>query len=268
MTPQEQQMLQGLIQRVNQTQLPEKDNDAEEMLQQTLGRNPDALYILAQTVLVQQYALDQAQNRLADLSAQQSQQPKRATSFLGNLLGQHDEPAARPAPPPPPPPQYAAQPQFAPVPGYTSPAGYAPTFGAPQSGGFLRGAMQTAAGVAAGALAFQGIESLMHGFGHAAGYGPGIGAFGESDRPEIINNYYGEEVPHEHSEHLSPDIEDRRGESAFSHAVDNDDHGNRLMQSDDYASNPDDSGSFTDDSSNFGDDFGGDFDSGGDDNSF
>ncbi len=61
MTPQEQQMLEGLIQRVNQTQLQEKDFDAEEMLQQTLGRNPDALYILAQTVLVQQYALDQAQ---------------------------------------------------------------------------------------------------------------------------------------------------------------------------------------------------------------
>src|SRR5256885_7859672 len=46
MTPQEQEMLQGLVQRVNQTQLSEKDPDAEEMLQQTLGRNPDALYIL------------------------------------------------------------------------------------------------------------------------------------------------------------------------------------------------------------------------------
>ena len=90
MTPQEQEMLQGLIQRVNQTQLPEKDIDAEQMLQQTLGRNPDALYILAQTVLVQQYALDQAQKQLADLRAQiaaQSQQPKHSTSFLGNLLG-------------------------------------------------------------------------------------------------------------------------------------------------------------------------------------
>src|ERR1700745_4273483 len=104
MTPQEQQMLQGLIQRVNQTQLPEKDTDAEEMLQQTLGRNPDALYILAQTVLVQQYALDQAQKQLADLRTQQQAQPKRATSFLGTLLAQHDEPS-RLAPPPPP--QYA-----------------------------------------------------------------------------------------------------------------------------------------------------------------
>lgn len=264
MTPQEQEMLQGLIQRVNQTQLPEKDTDAEQMLQQTLGRNPDALYILAQTVLVQQYALEQAQKQLAELRAQQSQ-PKRSTSFLGNLLGQRDEPA-RPAPPPPPP-QYAPQPQYTPVPGYSAPPAYTPSYGAPQGGGFLRSAAQTAAGVAAGALAFEGIESLMHGFGHAAGYSSGFGGFGESDRPEIINNYYGDSAPQEHSEHLSPDIEDRRGESVFSQAVDNNDHGDNLMQTDNF--NTDDS-NFADDSSTLDDssDFG-DFDSGGgDDSSF
>ncbi len=272
MTPQEQEMLQGLIQRINQTQLPEKDLDAEQMLQQTLGRNPDALYILAQTVLVQQYALDQAQKQLADLRAQQAQQPKRSTSFLGNLLGQQDAPA-RPAPPPPP--QYAPQPQSTPVPGY-APVAYAPSYGAPQgmmqSGGFLRSAMTTAAGVAAGALAFEGIESLMHGFGHATGYGSGFGNFGESERPEIVNNYYGDAAS-EHSGHLSPDIEDRRGESAFSQAIDNNDHGDSLMQTDNF--NTDDTNSFADDSSNFEDNSDdssnfGDFDSGGggDDSSF
>jgi hypothetical protein len=259
MTTQEQQMLQGLIERINQTKLPEKDLDAEQLLQQALGRNPDALYILAQTVLVQQYALDQAQKQLDQLR-QQQQQPKRATSFLGNLLGRDDEPA----PPPPPPPQQYAQPQYTPAPSYAPPTAYAPTYGAPQSGGFLRGAMQTATGVAAGALAFEGIESLMHGFGHAGG-GSGFGSFGESDRPEIINNYYGDASPHEHADHLSPDIEDRRGESRFSDAVDNNDHGDSLMDSNDTTSD------FADDSSNFDDssDLGSDFDSGGgDDSSF
>lgn len=254
MTQQEQEMLQGLIQRVNQTQLQEKDFDAEEMLQQTLGRNPDALYILAQTVLVQQYALDQAQSQLEQL---RQQQPRRSSSFLGSLLGRHDE---APAPPPPPPPQYS-QPQYAPPPGYAT--GYAQ----PQSGGFLRSAMQTAAGVAAGALAFEGIESLMHGFGNAAGYGSGFGGFGEQERPEIINNYYGDNDDHPHDEHLSPDIEDRRGESAFSQAVDSNDHGYGAMDSnnaenmDNFAddSNFDDGSSFSDDSG---------FDSGGDDSSF
>ena len=60
MTPQEQDMISGLIDRVQKTQLQEKDADAEHLLQQGLGRNPDAVYILSQTVLVQQYALDQA----------------------------------------------------------------------------------------------------------------------------------------------------------------------------------------------------------------
>lgn len=254
MTPQEQEMLQGLIQRVNQTQLQEKDLDAEEMLQQTLGRNPDALYILAQTVLVQQYALNQAQKQLEQL---RQQQPRRSTSFLGGLLGREEEPARQAPPPPPPPPQYTQQ--YVPAPGYS--AGY----GAPQAGGFLRGAMQTAAGVAAGALAFESIEGLLHGFGHAAGYGPGFGSFGD-DRPEIINNYYGDSGEREHESHLSPDIEDRRGESAFSQAVDNNDHGDSLM---DNGLDSSDTDNFADDAS-FDDtsDFGGGFDSGGDDSSF
>jgi hypothetical protein len=265
MTQQEQQMLQGLIQRVNQTRLDEKDPDAEEMLQHTLGRNPDALYILSQTVLVQQYALEQAQKQLADLRSQQQQQqalPRHSTSFLGALLGRDEQP--RPSAPPPPPQQYASQPQFTPVPGYTPvPPAQPSFFGGPSGGGFLRGAAQTAAGVAAGALAFEGIESLLHGFGH----GPGFGSF--NDRPEVINNYY-EDSPREHgehNEHLSPDIEDRRGDTTFSKAVDDNDHGDQLMQKDSDPSFDNDDDSQGDDSG--GDFGGGDFDSGGsDDNSF
>jgi len=261
MTPQEQQMLQGLTERINQTQLPEKDLDAEQFLQQALGRNPDALYILAQTVLVQQYALDQAQKQLDQLrQQQQQQQPKHATSFLGNLLGRNDEPAS---PPPPPPPEQYAQPKYTPAASYAPPTAYAPTYGAPQSGGFLRSAMQTATGVAAGALAFEGIESLMHGFGHAGG-GSGFGSFGESDRPEIINNYYGDASPHEHADHLSPDIEDRRGESRFSDAVASNDHGDSLMDNDDSSDTAND---FADDSADFDDSSDSDFDSGSSDDS-
>ncbi len=227
MTPQEQQMLQGLTDRIDQTSLPEKDPDAEQYLQRTLGRNPDALYILAQTVLVQQYALDQAQKQLADAKAdldelrQQSQspQPKHSSSFLGNLLGLSDD-APRQAPQPPPP--AYTQPAYAPV-SYQAPpyGGNAPGYGTPpQSGGFLRSALQTATGVAAGALAFQGIESLMHGFGHSGGQG-----FSDSRPEEVVNNYYGGAASGEHAEHLSPDIDDRRNESSsFSDAVTNNDH--------------------------------------------
>jgi hypothetical protein len=221
MTPQEQQMLQDLVNRINQTVLEEKDPEAEQFLTQSLSRNPDSIYILAQTVLVQRYALDQAKKQLDDAkqAAQQAPPPPPVhhTSFLGSLLGTDD----RPAPPPP-------QSQYAPVnyapppsyqqPQYVQPAYSQPVYGAPSGGGgFLRGALQTAGGVAAGALAFEGIESLMHGFGEHAGYGAGsgfgnIGGMGLGQpREEVINNYYGDSDRDRGG--LSPDIEDRRDDN-------------------------------------------------------
>jgi hypothetical protein len=286
MTPQEQEMIGGLIDRVQKTQLAEKDMDAEQMLRQGLGANPDSLYILAQTVLVQGYALEQAQAQLAQAKAQieqmqQHPEPKHATSFLGSLLGRNDAPA----PPPPPPPQaYSSQPPsqyppYAPVGG-----GYgagAPQYGPPPGmggGGFLQGAMQTAAGVAAGALAFEGIESLMHGFGHAAGYGgeQGFGGFGgEGQRPEeVINNYYGDDRgdrdSHDASsaERAEGDRESKDYGSGDSSTVSNDDRDSLYGAGDnsgnDSIDSSDDDSSFNDDSADFSDD-GSD---GGDDSNF
>src|ERR1700761_604876 len=163
MTPEEEQMLNDLTDRVSQTRLTEKDPDAEQLLNQRLGRNPDSLYILAQTVLVQKYALDQATAQLEQLKQQQAApQPARATSFLGNLLGHRDPAPQPPPPPPPPPPGYGSAP-------YAQPWRQVPSYGPPPSvpggGGssFLRTAATTDAGVAAGALAFQGSEALMNG---------------------------------------------------------------------------------------------------------
>jgi hypothetical protein len=210
-TPQEDQLLNALIDRLNQTPLQEKDPDAEALLNERLAGNPDALYMLAQTVLVQNIALDQARaqiNQLQQQAQQQRPQPAHATSFLSRLLGERDE---QPAQPP--------TQQQAPAPGYQAvPPQYAPPqaqYGVPQyqqmpyapagQPSFLRGAFQTAAGVAAGALAFEGIESMLHGFGHG-GYGwggPGFGG-GFGDRPvEVINNNYYDEPGRgaEHSEH-------------------------------------------------------------------
>jgi uncharacterized protein len=190
MTPEEQTMLSDLVDRVTQTRLTEKDPEAEQLLNQQLGRNPDALYILAQTVLVQKYALEQSQAQLRQLQQTQQQQPARTTSFLGNLLGHHDSVPQPPPPPPPPQPGYGTAP-------YAQPWTQVPSYGPPPplpGGGssFLRTAATTAAGVAAGALAFQGIESLMHGFGGQPSGLAGGGYFGGEGRPEetVINNYY------------------------------------------------------------------------------
>ncbi len=272
MTPQEQQLLQDLTAKINQTVLPDKDPEAEQFLNQSLGRNPDSLYILAQTVLVQNYALDQAKQQIEQLKqqTQQASPPQKHGSFLGNLLGMNDQAQA------PPPPQYA------PVQTYAQPSGYgAPQYGqppmqygAPQAassgGGFLQSAMRTATGVAAGALAFEGIESLMNGFGHHAGYGGGSG-FGGFDggsgqpREEVINNYYGDDA-RESGRHES-------GGDSFGDRLANDRSGDR---SDDLEDRRDDSRSFADsddsvddggssDDSNSSDD---NFDPGGNDSSF
>ncbi len=232
MTPQEQKMLDDLIARVDSTRLEEKDADATQRIEEWSGRNPDATYILAQTVLVQNYALEQAKAQIQHLQEQAAQHPalaqqSKSTSFLGGLFGHKEDSGSQSGTPHASPQQQ--QPGYAPVPQYTAPqqygqaAGYPPpAYGAPQafpaSGGssFLRSAATTAAGVAAGALAFQGIESLMHGFGHAAGFGgyggSGFGDFGGRPEETIINNYYDSPAPagevqqfaHEGDSSLSP----------------------------------------------------------------
>src|ERR1039457_1736671 len=83
-------MLNSLVERVNSTQLPEKDPDAQTLLTRGFGGNPDAVYILAQSVLVQNIALEQAKAQLTQAQAQVQQlqqHPAHATSFLGRLLG-------------------------------------------------------------------------------------------------------------------------------------------------------------------------------------
>ena len=276
MTPQEQQLLTQLTQRINQTKLQDKDADAQNLLGKELGANSDALYILAQTALIQDMALQQANSHVADLEkqiqdlqqqleedeqriqedeqqigqlqqAQQNQlQPAKPISFLGRLFG--DPQGARPAqaqyqpvsqPPQgapgyqpvqyaPQQPQYAqSQPQFIPAqPQYVQAAPMPMGIGAPMMGGpvvmggqpsFLRSAMQTAAGVAAGTLAVEGIESLFHGGhpGYGGGWGSGFGGggFGGGERPEeVVNNYYGDSPERERHEGGSERFENDRYE--------------------------------------------------------
>ncbi len=294
MTPQEEQLLNSLVERVNQTQLQEKDPDAEALLNRSLGPNPDALYILAQTVLVQNIALEQAKAQVAQLQqqAQQSRQPAHATSFLGSLLGRHD------SDPPPAPPQPVYQPlnpqysQPAPPPQFMQPQYQQPQYVASGQPSFLRGAMQTAAGVAAGALAFEGVETVLHGLCGHPGYGWGGGGFGMGggmmggglDRPveeTVVNNYYddpnaqggehhgfergGEQHFHETADqggaHLTDASYNTAGDDRNEIDADNADHSGT-----DDSANLDNSGfddSNMDDGSGF-DDTGGGFDSGGD----
>ncbi len=187
MTPQERQLLESLASRIAGTAVPQKDPEAEALIREKLGTKPDALYILTQTVLIQEMALNQANTRIHDLQQQSAQPPQQPTSFLGRLFG-----SGAPQQSAPPPPQYAPPPQYPPQ---YEPVQYqqAPS----QGSSFLRSAATTATGVAAGALAFEGIESLFgHHGGYGGGYGGGFGGGGEflggAPGETVINNYYEE----------------------------------------------------------------------------
>jgi hypothetical protein len=183
MTPEERQMLDGLFQRINAAGATPRDAEAEAFINDGVRKAPFASYLLAQTVLVQQQALEAASKRVADLEAAvhaTQPQPQEQGGFLGNLgrsiFGGPSAPPPRQgydqAPPQP------DQQAYAPPP----PSGYAPQrpgpWGAPPQpapypqqggggGGFLQNAMSTAAGVAGGVA----IGNLLGGLfsGHSGG---------------------------------------------------------------------------------------------------
>src|ERR1700683_5515198 len=112
MTEQEQQLITGLADRVKNAPAPQVDRDADNLIRHTIGSRPDALYILTQTVLIQEMALNQAKAQLEQLRQQGA--PQQQGSFLqpggnpggypGNYPAQARYQDSGYAPPPPPPP--------------------------------------------------------------------------------------------------------------------------------------------------------------------
>ena len=130
MTPEERQMLGGLFQRVNSAAATQRDPEAESFINDAVRTAPHAPYVLAQTVLVQQQALEAAANRISQLetAAQQgAEQSEEHGSFLGNL-GKSIFGGGPSSPPPRSDPDPQAYQRAAPPP----PRGYAPQ--GPQGG--------------------------------------------------------------------------------------------------------------------------------------
>lgn len=163
MTPEEHQSLQRFLQQIVQAGPITKQPEADEMIRGTLAKQPDAAYLLVQRAMLLEQALEGAKAQIAQL---QAQQPTRSGSFLSqgaNPWGAPATPAASSAVP-----------------------------------SFLGNLASTAAGVAAGAFLFQGIEHLLHPqpgswFGdHTTGWG------GEPEtvvEHTTVNNYYIDETP-------------------------------------------------------------------------
>ncbi|HEY8576897.1 MAG TPA: DUF2076 family protein [Devosia sp.] len=149
----DQRAIDGLFDRIEDVarNSAPRDRDAEQLIQQRLRDYPPAPYYMAQTILIQEQALRQAQQRIEQLEA--SQRP--AGGFLGGLFG-GDEPApARPQRRGP----WDRQPE--------QDYDYRRRqFGG--GGGFLAGAAQTAMGVAGGVLLGSAIAGMLTGGAEAA----------------------------------------------------------------------------------------------------
>jgi hypothetical protein len=167
---------------------PEKDRDAEVLINQQLRANPDAAYMLVQSVLVQEQGLEAANGRIQELEEQlrsmeaprgqrsggfldgfwggrRGEEPRssvpvvgsRATPSAYDSRGDGRSPWRQGAAPPP---------QAQPAPAASS------------GGGFMRSALTTAAGVAGGLLVADGLRNMLGGGAHASPHHEGGGAGG------------------------------------------------------------------------------------------
>lgn len=186
MTPDERRLLTELFDRIGRTAETRRDGEAESFIADEVRRRPFAPYVMAQTVIVQEQALKGAAARIEELEARvrdlEARQEEGAGTFLGGIgkslfgEGRTSVPVTgRPAV------GRSAQgasvwnrgdvlPSRMPFRGTGAPAGR-PGFG---GGGFLGSALATAAGVAGGALLFQGLSHLFSDPARAAALDPGL----------------------------------------------------------------------------------------------
>src|ERR1700744_3464544 len=83
MTPDERDMLNDLASKVAQMAAPPRDPEAENIIRTKIGSRPDALYLMTQTVLIQNMALQSAQKQIQDLQQRAGQPVTSSSSFLG-----------------------------------------------------------------------------------------------------------------------------------------------------------------------------------------
>jgi hypothetical protein len=164
MQQEERDLIADLFGRLKSFEAQPRDPEAERLIGGAIASQPGAPYLLVQTVLVQEQALKAAQDRIAQLEAKAAAAP--APGFLASApkIGPWGTASV---------PSTAPQPQPLQQPLQQAPAAFAPQMAA--GGGFLRQALTTAAGVAGGALLFDGIRSML-------GHNPG--PFGAVSTPD------------------------------------------------------------------------------------
>lgn len=194
MQAEEKSLIDGLFSRLRdaEVQSAPREPQAEALIREHLSRQPAAPYYMAQAIIVQENALQQLDARVKELEAQietlkrsqsaaQSQPQQSSGGFLSGLFGGgRSQPQAQPQQV-----QAASQPArsgwYEPAAGnrngFGQPAGYAQPqqpavppqqggFAQRSGGGFLSGALQTAAGVAGGMVLGNMLMDMFNGDEH------------------------------------------------------------------------------------------------------
>ncbi|MCG6112419.1 MAG: DUF2076 domain-containing protein [Paracoccus sp.] len=156
------QAIEGLFGKLSQASQaqPHRDPEAEALIASLMARNPGAAYYLAQTVIMQEQALNAAEAQMQ----QAQRQPEPQGGLFGRLFGgsqpQQSRPVAQRAPQ-----GYGQAPH---APGHAQASGPWNS-GRPSGGGFMAGAAQTAMGVAGGVLLGNAIGGMFAGPAEASG---------------------------------------------------------------------------------------------------
>ena len=211
MNDQERQIISDIFKRLEQTAGQSRDVEAERFINDKVRTQPYAPYAMAQALYVQEEAMKSLNQQLEQAKAENEQlrqqaQGSQGGGFLSSIFGggqrppplpnQFSRPGAGPQPgygqqgypqqgapqggpwggqgggyAPPPPPQQGG------------PWGGQPQQAAPAGGGFLRGALTTAAGVAGGMVVG---NALMNAFsGHGGGGHSTLGSLSQTDMASL-----------------------------------------------------------------------------------
>jgi hypothetical protein len=165
MEQQDRQAIEGLFAKLRDVERSAgpREGGADAFIRENVSRQPNAPYFMAQTIVVQEQALEQAQRRIEELEYRSAEQRPAGGGFLSGIFGGGQSQA----------PRGGSVPQ--------APRGAPWQNGAPQQGmmqqpmmqqgrggGFLAGAAQTAMGVAGGVLLGNAIGGMFGGSGGAA----------------------------------------------------------------------------------------------------
>ena len=192
MNDQERQIISDIFRRLEQTAGQARDAESERFIADKVRTQPYAPYAMAQALYVQEEAMKSLNEQLEQLRAENAQLSRQGSGGGGILSSIFGGGQQRPEPAPSFGRQGApgyGQPQPQPQPGYGGQGG--PWGGQPQQGGpwggqpqpaggggggFLRGALTTAAGVAGGMVVGNALMNAFSGGSHAS-----LGSFSNTD---------------------------------------------------------------------------------------